>query len=174
MQHRHPLHVALVDDRPVPRNVERLVEPPRERRVDDDGFRETGGVVVGRRLEILLGPADLVGEERIAPLDRPGDRLRVRIDEELRGVEALPLGRGVRSVDAVAVVLSRAHVGQIAVPDLVGALHHRNLLALDGVVGPLEQTELDRRRLLGEERKVDPFAVPRRPGGIRAARPDAH
>ena len=29
MQHRHPLHVALVDDRAIPRDVQRRDRPPR-------------------------------------------------------------------------------------------------------------------------------------------------
>jgi hypothetical protein len=124
--------------------------------------------------EVLVRPADLVGEHGVAPLDRPRDRLRVRVDEELRGVEAVALVRVVRPMHAVAVVLAGAHVGQVAVPHLVGALRHADLVRLLRVVRVVEEAQLHPRRVLREEGEVDAFAVPRRAEGVLLSGPHSH
>ena len=137
-------------------------------------FGHAAGAVVGIGLEVLARAADLVGEQRVAPPDRARDRLRVRVDQQLGGVEAIAVLRIVRSVDAIAVELSGAHVGQIAVPDLIGALAQSDRVRFDVVVFVLEQAELDAGRVLGEDREVDALAVPCGTERIRLAGPDAH
>src|SRR5947209_5388240 len=120
MLDRHPLHMRFVDHGSIPRRSWKPVPFPGERVVDDDALRDTAGAVVGIGLEIFLRAANLVGEERVAPLDPASDRLGVRVDEQLRGIEAMSLLGPVRTVDAIAVVLPRANVREIAVPDLIG------------------------------------------------------
>jgi hypothetical protein len=79
----------------------------------------------------------------------------------------------VRAVDPVAVELARADVGQARVPDELVLLAERDAARFDGVAGLVEETEVDRRRVLAEEREVDALAVPGRAEGIRGAGPDA-
>ena len=174
MQLRHPFDVALVDDRAIPRHAQRPVIFPGERGIDDDALRNAAGAVVGIGLEILEGRADLVGEERIAPLDGAGDRFRVRIDEQLRGIEAVAVGRIVRSVDAIAVELTGADVRQIAVPDLIGPIAKTDLVRLDSVVLAMKQAQLDRGRVFGKEGEVDALAVPRGAERVWFTGQDAH
>ena len=106
-------------------------------------------------------------------LRRAPDDLRVGIDDDLVGIEAVARVRRVGPVHAVAVELARPHVGQVAVPDHVGLLGQRDRQRFDFGVGRIEQAELDSRRMLGEQREVDADAVPGRAQRIRRARPDA-
>ena len=80
----------------------------------------------------------------------------------------------VRAVHAEAVVLSRAYVGQVAVPHLIRVLVDLNLRALDRVIFFVEETELDGGCVLREEGEVDTFAVPRRTEWVGLSGPDAH
>src|SRR5581483_2076904 len=106
-----------------------------------------------------------VAEHRVAPADRPGDRLRVRVEEELRGIEAMPVRRRVRAVDAIAVELPRTDVRQARVPHELVLLDERNARLLGRVVGR-EEADLDARRVLGEDREVDTLAIPARAEGV--------
>ena len=90
------------------------------------------------------------------------------------GLKRLPELRIVRTVDAIAVELTGAHVGQIAVPDVIGALTHADLERLDGVRFAMKQTEVDAGRILGKDREVDTLAVPGCSERIGLAGPDAH
>jgi hypothetical protein len=83
-------------------------------------------------------------------------------------VEAVAVRRLVRAVDPVPVELPRPDVGEVRVPDHVGAPSQWDPLALDGVVGPIEHAERDRRCVLREDREVDTFPVPR--GALRVWR----
>ena len=90
-----------------------------------------------------------------------GKRLGVGVEQQLVVVEAVA-GLGlVRAVHPIAVELARAHVGQVAVPDLVGVLGQRDArdLALAGVV---EQAQLDLFRVRREQREVGAGTVPGR------------
>src|SRR5207245_2200816 len=65
----------------------------------------------------------------------------------------------------------RASIGEIAVPDEVGALAQLDALEL-APSARVEQAELDARRVLREEREVDAGAVPGRAERMSAAAPD--
>src|SRR3989304_3264662 len=67
--------------------------------------------------EVRVGTAEPVAEQRVAPADRAVERLRVRVEEELRRVEAVAGRRGPRGGDAVAVALPRAPLVPGAVAD---------------------------------------------------------
>src|SRR5262249_43369673 len=103
-----------------------------------------------------------------------GDRLRVRVDQQLRGIEAIAVRRIVWAMNAIAVKLTGPNVRQVAMPDLIGALTEIDLVRFDCVVLMTEQTELDSSRVLGKEGEVHALAVPGRTEGIGLAWPYAH
>jgi hypothetical protein len=132
---------------------------PGERVVHDLALGQERSAVPGVERKVIVVGSHLIGEKRVVPVNAPPQRTRVRVDQELVGVEAVPLGRCVRSVDAVPVELPGAHVGSVEVPDLVGKL-------LQGQAGDLaatrfiKQAELDRFRVGGEEGEVGSAPVP--------------
>src|SRR4029079_14371157 len=97
------------------------------------------------------------------------DRLRVRVDQQLRRVEALA-GLGlVRPLHAGAVARARADARQVAVPvedRALGQLDRRFLAAV------VEETKLDALGGLREEREVRAVPVPCRPERERLAGTD--
>ena len=152
---REPLHVELVDDGRVPGTAQELVALPVERRVDHDGLRDRRGVV--RLVHDEVVAVRVAERAALDPADRPLDRLRVRVDQQLVRVEPVTLLRRPGPVDAVPVALARPDAGQVAVP--VVSRHARQLVAgLD--VGLVEEAQLDSLRVLGGEREVRPAAVP--------------
>ena len=138
------LDVELVDDGVLPRRARRPVVAPAKGAVDDLGAPE-------------------------ARADLADDQFCVRVEEELRAVEAM--AALLRAVDAVAVEQARTRVRQVAVPDEVGALAELDALEL-APAARVEEAELDARCVLGKEREVDPGAVPGRAERMRAAAPD--
>ena len=86
----------------------------------------------------------------------------------------MPFCRLVGPVDAIAVDLARQDVGQVAVPDQVGALGQDDAARFLVRLRRIEQAQLDLGRVLRIERKVHAAAVPRRPQRVRVARPDSH
>ena len=165
------LDVRLVDEGLVVGDGEAAVALPVEERVDDHAVGHVrGGVVVV--LAVLL--AEVVGEQRLVPLDLAAGRLGVGVEEQLVGVAAQALGRVPRAVDAVAVALAGLHRRDVAVPHVgvdLGDLELR-LDELPGVVGVgLEQAQLDALGDLAEDREVGAAAVERRAEGVRRARP---
>src|SRR5439155_4600888 len=91
--------------------------------------------------------------------DRTFDRLRVRVEQELRRVEPVPPFGRVGAVHPEAVALARADAREVAVPGVRGALRERNPRL---VVRLVEQAQLHPLRVLGEEREVRAVAVPGR------------
>ncbi len=119
-----PLHVGLVDHRLGPGHVRRPVVAPRERVVDHNRFRHRRRAVAPVEGEVGARREHAVAEQSVRPARLAEQRLGVGIDQQLVGVEAMPLGRLVGAVSPVAVEQARLHVRQIAVPDLVGAFRH--------------------------------------------------
>jgi hypothetical protein len=159
MELREALRVNLVNDRVVPGRPWRPVALPVEGGVDDEALRDRRGVVFAVGLEIGVLSVPRVGMDvGRAPVDGALDRLRVRVDEELGRVEALALERRVGPMDAVGVALAGPDPGEVAVPVERRPLRQRDAgLDPDGV----EEAELDPLRVLGKEREVRPFTVPR-------------
>ena len=92
MQHREALDVRLVDHAVGQRRVRRPVVLPVEARVDHDALRDRRRVVgiVRRQVVVLAALSGTYGwtlplSNRIGPVDR----LRVRVQQQLRGVEAV-------------------------------------------------------------------------------------
>ena len=87
-------------------------------------------------------------------------------------VEAMALGGTIRAVDAIAVDLARAGIGQIAVPHLVRVF--RQLDAFDFLLAlQIEQTEFHLGGVRREQGEVDTQAIPRRPQGKGTSFPHA-
>ena len=85
------LDVRLVDEGLVVGDGEAAVALPVEERVDDHAVRHVrGGVVVVRAVLV----AEVVGEQRLVPLDLAAGRLGVGVEEQLVGVAAQALGSG--------------------------------------------------------------------------------
>ena len=171
-QLREALHVQLVDHGLVPRTRGRTVFLPVERLVDHDRLRDRRGVVLVVELEIGVVPAGHVREHVAGlPVDGALDRLRIRVDQELVRVEAVPLLGRPAPVDAVAIALPRPDPRQVAVPVERRAL--RELVA-GLTVRLVEEAELDLVGVLGEEREVRALPVPLRSEWERLAWPDPH
>jgi hypothetical protein len=130
--------------------------------------------VVRRRLQVLLRAADLVREQRVVPLDRARERLRVWIDQQLRRIEAVALCRIVGAVDAIAVELSGPDIGEIAMPYLIRPLTQPDLLGLDPVVLTLEEAQLHTGGVLRKDGEVHSRTIPGRSEGVGLSRPDSH
>src|SRR5690606_1297242 len=99
------------------------------------------------------------------------DRLRVGVEQQLARVEAMPLVRSVRAVDAIAVQETGPRERQVAMPHLIGVLAKLDRRRRGAPVA-LEKHELHALRVLGEQREVDALAVPGSAERIGAARPD--
>jgi hypothetical protein len=170
----HALHVTLVDDGARPGRARRPVVAPAEGVVHHDALRHAARAVGTALREVRAGVADAIGEQGVAPLDAAGHRLRVRVEEQLVRVEAMPLLGRPGPVHAVAVELPGAYVGQARVPDVVGALDELDPLGRLLGVRAVEEAELDPCGVAGEQREVHAFPVPGRTERIRRARPDPH
>ena len=105
----------------------------------------------------------------VLPIHLAGNRLRIRIDEQLVGIEAQPLLRTERAMDAIAVELPRLQAGHVAVPDEVGLLFYINAFGLFAAAA-VKQAELYPLSFFRIEREVHPRSVPCGPLLIRTAR----
>ena len=175
VQLRHAADVRLVDDGLVRQVRRALLAAPVERGIDHRGERRERRTIALVERQVALGVAELVGEQLVRPLQRPPDRLRIGIEQELRGIEAQPGVRIVRSVHTIAVELSGLDVGQVQVPGAVRSLPnpHAGLV----LARCIEQAQLDRFRAFGEQREIDAAAVagrsPRERRALRLLRPFA-
>ncbi len=145
MARGEPLHVGLVDHRPMPGHGRRVVTLPVERSVHHHASRREGGAVAPVPLESASTVPGSVPAEGVVPDDAPGDRPGVRIEEELGGVEAMALMGGVGPVGAEGVEVAGPDVGDMAVPDVVGALGQREPAALPIRIGAGRRGRAPRR-----------------------------
>ena len=141
------LDVQLVDHAVSQVGAGRPVVAPVVRVVHDHRARDVRSAVALVRQAV---PARGRAEHRVVQPVATGDRPGVRVDEQLAGVVPQAGRRVVRALDAVAVLLSRPDAGQVAVPDVTGAVDQRHL-----PLGPaaVEQAQPDgggRRRDDGE------------------------
>ena len=165
-----PLHVHLVDDGARPAGEGRPVALPVERRVHHHALGQVRGAVPIVRPDVARGIADPVAEERVVPLERARDRLRVGIQQGLGRIEAVPLAGLVGTVHPEGVEGARPDAREVHVPDLIGALLDPDLPDLLAGVALVVQAERHRGGVLAEEREVDAGPVPRRAERIRPAR----
>ncbi len=166
--HAQALDVGLVDHRVVVLGTRRPVVGPVE--VGVDHHRRHG---VRRRVQVVAAvrSAEVVAVHLLAPADRAADRLRVRVEQQLRGVAAQAASGVVRAVHPEPVALSGHHARHIRVPHERVALaqFHRRLRAV-----VVQQTQLYSVRGLREDREVGSGAVVGGAERIRLSRPDLH
>jgi hypothetical protein len=160
--------MGLVDHGLVIVVARRPVVAPVEERVGDHRQHRVAPVV--HRVE-LVGLGEPVAEQRLVGVDLPVDRLRIRVEEQLRRVAAVPFGRVVRPVNAVAVALARLDRGQVGMPDEAVHLRQLNKL-LRAVIG--DQRQVDLFGNLREQREVRTGTVVRGSEGIGTSRPFLH
>jgi len=122
VQVREAFDVRLVDDGLFPGDLWPAVVAPFEGGLDDGAERRIRRAILLVERQIGVGVVDLVAIEAIVPAQRPPEGKRVRIEHDLVGVEAVSLSGIVGTIDAVAIELSGAHVGQIGMPDGAGTL----------------------------------------------------
>ena len=162
----HALDVGLVDDRLVVLVVRGTVVTPVEVGVDD--HRAHG---VARRVLLVahLRVVEGVGVQSLGRSHLAGDRLGVRVQQQLGGVAAVTGGRVVGARHPVAVLLTRRDSGQVGVPDVAVDLLERHPLLVALVV---EQAQVDTGGGRGVEGEVRSRAVIGRPERVGVARPD--
>ena len=141
-QLRQAFDVRLVDDGVFPRHLRMPVVGPGVGLVDHHGLEHRARVVAAVERQVLALVADAIGEMRVGPGELAAEPLAVGIDQQLVRIEAVPGLRIVGAVHAIAVELAGLRVGQIAVPDILGALRQRDALDL-APSGRIEQAELD-------------------------------
>src|SRR3954468_1461854 len=118
MAHREPFGVHFIDDGFVPRT---LIRPPSpgKGRVDNLAFRNerrTVPIVEGQILRLVAYP---VAEQGVVPFKRTDECFGIGVDEQLMVVEAVACLGFVRSIYPIAIKLTRPHVRQVAMPDLM-------------------------------------------------------
>ena len=153
--------MRLVDHGAFPRQLRPAVAAPGEGGVDDPAFRHEARAVAAVEREVAVGVADLVAEDLGGEAHLADMRLRVRIEQQLVGVEPVTGLRRVGTVHPVAVDGAGARVWQVAVPDLVGVLGQLDAVELRAARG-VEQAQLDLGRVGREQGEVDPEPVPGR------------
>ncbi len=162
------LDVRLVDHGVGPGAVGAQVRPPGHGRIDHHAFRHHECRIAPVEGEIAAAVADPVAEDRIVPADLAVEFQRVGVEQQLVGIEAVAVVRLVGTVDAIAVKLAGADLGQVAVPDLVGVFRKRH----PGQLAPsaaVEEAELDPAGVGGEEREIRARSVPGRTERKRTA-----
>ena len=161
-------HVRLVDDGAVPRHVvPGLLALPVEARIHHHALRHEGRAVSLVEREVGVPVAQHVAEHRRVPAQAADVRARVRVEQQLVGIEAMALFGRVGPVHAVAVHGAGADLGHVAVPGLVAVF--RQLDAFFFFESMVKETDLDLGRAGGEQREIDALAVPGRAARIRQA-----
>jgi hypothetical protein len=77
-------------------------------------------------------------------------------------------------MDAIAVELTREHLWEVSVPDLIGLCGQGDPVRLLVSVNGVKEAQLHLGSMLGEERKIHALTIPRGPEWIRVSRPHAH
>src|SRR5437773_8584485 len=154
-------HVHFVDHRFVQRDCRSFVMLPVERHIDDNGLRHAPRVIAKILGEILLIIAHYVTEHLIGPTHTACDRFGVRIEQKFRTVEAEAAPWIVRPGNTEPVQLSRPHIRQEHVPNLISMLGERNADAFFSRPDVVEQAKFDTRSVLRKNSEVDAVPHPR-------------
>src|SRR5262249_36058176 len=101
----------------------------------------------------------LEGPKGRPPIHLGRERARVRVGEELRGIEVKPAGRVELTVGAKPVNLPGGEAGHVAVEDTFRDLRQGDPLALDAIGRCVEEAHLDPRRALGKDGEVNATTV---------------
>ena len=116
--HSEPFDVQFVDYSSVPRALLRPPSPG-EGRIDNPAFRNERRTVPIVEGQILLVVTHPIAEQGVIPFKSTDECFGIGVDEQFMVVEAVARLGFVRSVHSIAIELTRPHVGQIAMPDLV-------------------------------------------------------
>ena len=141
------LDVRLVDDRAFPRNGSApIFAMPIEIRIDDDGLRHEGRAVAFVEGQVVALRADCVSEHRGIPRQFSRVGSRVRVKQQLVGIEAVASLGLIGAVHAKAVKRRRPDVRHVAVEHFVGPLRKFEASDLAAALG-VEKANLDPRRI---------------------------
>src|SRR5678816_4174847 len=127
-----PFYMNFVDDGLVEFPSGRVVLAPVEALVDDHGFRHVPRAVAVVALQVVA--AQRIRKHRVIPLDVAADRLRIRIDQQLCRMTALPLCRIPWPVHAKTVALPGTDTRQVAMPAERGVFRQANTPFVTGVI----------------------------------------
>src|SRR5271165_50686 len=166
--------MRLIDERLVPGRQRRTIVAPGERGVHYGRQRSEPCAVAFVERQVGVGMVELVGEQRIIPLQVTPDRLRIRVEQEFLGVEPVSFEWLERAMHSVTVELAGNDVRRVVVPDLCCLLEERDGRRFLRVAGLIEKAELDLRRILREKTEIDTSSVPSGSQGIWSSRPDTH
>ncbi len=124
--------------------------------VDDDGFWNAVGAVLGIHLQ-GVARREVVGKDGLLPVDAAGDRLGIRVDEKFVEVETMPVFRIPGAIDAIAVKLSGLDSIHKSVPDVSGALAKSDAVDLFSL--GVEEAKVDAGRGFRKNGEVCPFFI---------------
>ena len=165
-QLRQTFDMGLVDNRVFPRHLRVPVVGPSVGLIDHDGLEHRARVVALVERQVLALVADAIGQMRVGPGELAAEPLAIGVNQKLVRIEAVAGFGIVGPVHAIAVELAGLRVGQVAVPDILGALRQRD--AVDLVPpGLVEQAQFDLLGGAGEQREVGAATVP---GGAKRMR----
>ncbi len=133
---------------------------PVESGVDHDRLGHSPRIIAKILSQILLLAPDDVTEHFIRPAHFSGDGLRVGVEKEFRTVEAQPAFRIVRARNPETVQLSRTHIRQEDVPDLIGVFIDRDTNVFFCGLDVVEQAKLNTGSVLGKDGKVHAILHP--------------
>jgi hypothetical protein len=155
------LDVHLVHDGPLPRDGGLALLSPCECRIDHPALQHQRRAVTLVERQILVGGVEHIAEQLRPPGEPADDLLRVRIDQQLVGIEAMSRIRLVGSMHAISIHRPGSRLRKVPVPDFIGVFRQLEplqlLLAID-----VEKTELDFRCIRGEQGEIHTQAVPGR------------
>ena len=171
---RKTFDVQLINHRAVRRRFGRPVVAPRERFIDNAAQRRIRRTIQLAERQVLVLVADHITLQCVGPVRHACDGPRIRIQQHLVVVEAVPLLRLVGTVHAIAVELPWSPVGQVNVPHHVGVLRHDDPLGFLLVVGGIEKTKLHLAGVLAVQGKIHAAAIPRGTERIGATWPKTH
>src|SRR5258708_23609413 len=98
--------------------------------VDDHTLGHTTRIVAPVERQIAARAAGPVAEMRVAPYEPSGELLRIRIDEELVGIEAQPALGLIGGMNAIAVELPLGYIAHVTVPDMLAQFRKADHLDL--------------------------------------------
>ena len=105
-----------------------------------------------------LGMIGLITQNRVMPLEAADQLAGIRIEQQLVGIEAMPVIRGIRSVGAQAIDQPGLRFRHEPVKHIAGAAWQ--VEARDFVLaGGIEQTQLDALGMMRPDRDIDAIAL---------------
>src|SRR5690606_25855174 len=160
--HRHAAYMGLVNDCFRPWPTDRGIARPVEVRVLHHALHREGGAVALVEGKVGRLVADAIAVKRVVPRKFAGDLLGIGIEQQLVGIEPMPLFRLVGSMGAIAVERARFEARDIAGPDVSLPLGQGQpgclLLAVVA-----EKAKVDLFGMGGKDGEMRPFAGEFRP-----------